>query len=249
MRQIKWWILPVVAAFAIILPVGAAQVRSQNVGTDTVIGEDGQVNEVTERTGDYVRNKIEEMKALQEAQKAAAKEEVLEKVRKRVVAMIENAVRRYEKVQTQVTNAEGLTEEEKTGIQEKITAQLEVMTNLKATVEEAETVAELKEAMTQVKSRFKLSLGLVRQAVSGVYGDRLDNILTKISGVYDKLNTKVEALADGEEKTELQALLSEAQVSLSGAKTYIDANDFIKAKGNLTNAHENLTEVADSLRN
>jgi hypothetical protein len=247
MSKLKY-ILPVlVLALFLAVPVGAARVRSQT-GTGEVIGEDGQVGEVVESTKEYIQKRVEEMKAMKEADRAAAKEASLARIKTRVEAMIANAVRRYERVLTQVEKAEGLSEVEKAAVSEKISAQIDAMNTLQGQVAEATTVEELKSIMVQVKSKFKFSLGLVRQAISGVYEDRLGNVAEKLVNVYTKLFEKVSALSDGEEKEELSALLAETQTLLTEAEANIEAGEFVVAKDNLVKAHENLQDVAEGVR-
>lgn len=247
MSKIKYLTLLLALTFVLAIPVSAAQIRVQNAKAEeasTTVSTDA-----TEKTSDYVKARIQELKDAKDTAKAELSATLMANIQTRVEAMIQNAVRRYERVQTQIQNAEGLTDAEKAELQTKVTAQIEAMNTLRTQVQAATTTTELKNVMTQVKTRFKLSLGLMRQAVSGVFEDRLNTALTKLTDVYTRLDEKVTALPDGDEKTELSALLAEAQSLLSEAKVNIDGGELETAKENLMDARDNLHEVAEALQN
>lgn len=241
MSKKKYILLSAVLTLLFVAPAYAAQTQKPSTRAE-------EARVAAESVGEYVQSRVQEMKQMRDAEKAAATEKVLERVRDKVRAMIENAVRRYERVEIQVENAKGLTTEEKSEMAEKISAQIEAMNTLKAEVQEAETVTELREVMSQVRSRFKLSLGLVRQAVSGVYEDRLEKVSARLGSVYENLTEKVDELDEGEEKQGLQSILAEAQVALADAEANIAEKEFVLAKQNLTTAHENLKKVAEGLK-
>jgi uncharacterized protein YqgV (UPF0045/DUF77 family) len=249
MSKTKWLTAGLMLTFVLAIPVSAAQMRVQNAKAEEAVVATDATEDVTEKTSEYVKSRIEEMKEMKAAAKVTATEAVVERVRARVEAMIQRAVQRYEKVQTQVRTAEGLTSEEKTAIEAKVTAQIEAMNTLRIQVQAADTAEELKNVMTQVKTRFKFSLGLMRQTVSGVFEDRLNVVLTKLTDVYTRLSEKVALLPVGDGKTELSALLAEAQASLSEAKVNIDADDLTSAKEDLLAARDNLHLVAEALTN
>lgn len=232
-------------AFVFAVPVYAAQTKNQNANARAAEQAEAPVYN---GVAGYVRNELESMGTKSASEKEAATEAILERLRERVEAMVQNAIRRYEQVQTQVKNAEGLTDAEKEAVQARIMTQIQAMNTIRTQLREADTVQEMKQVMAQVKTRFKFSLGEVRQAVKGVFKARLEKILTNLTTVYGKLETKVSALSDGDTKTELEALLAEAQASLTSAKTNIEAGELEAAKADLVNAHKVLVEVVGGLK-
>jgi hypothetical protein len=121
------------------------------------------------------------------------------------------------------------------------------MNELKTQVQAAVTVEEVKAVMVQVKTRFKYSLGLVRQEIKGVHTDKLNEIVGKLTSLHEKLTAKVSAMADGEEKTSLDLLLSKAESFIANAKAKITAGNLEDAKEDLESAKETLKEVASKL--
>jgi hypothetical protein len=160
--------------------------------------------------GEYVENRVKELKEAKDEDKDEIRKDVLTKVKERANKAIANAIKKYEKVKEKVREAENITEDKKTEIIAKIDAQIASMNELKTQVQAAVTVEEVKAVMVQVKTRFKYSLGLVRQEIKGVHTDKLNEIVGKLTSLHEKLTAKVSAMADGEEKTSLDILLSKA---------------------------------------
>jgi hypothetical protein len=183
-------------------------------------------------TGEYVQTHVKELKE--------AKEEDKEDIRK-------DAIKKYEKVKEKVGEAENITEEKKTEILAKIDAQIASMNELKTQVQAAVTVEEVKAVMIQVKTRFKYSLGLVRQEIKGVHADKLNEIVGKLTNLHEKLTVKVAAMTAGEEKTSLELLLSKGESFIVNAKAKITSGDLEDAKEDLESAKETLKEVASKL--
>lgn len=232
--------LAVVPVFSV---VSAQQVRNQAVEVE----EDADTSDDTV-TGTEEKNRVRVSEDDSNASENAVKsrEEATLRIKEKVENAIANAVRRYERVKTQVQNC-NLTDEEKTAILEKVEAQITAMNTLENQVKVAETAEEVKNVMTQLRTRFKYSLGVVRQAVKGVYEDRLTNVSEKINSVYEKIEARVEALPDGGEKDDLTALLSEAKVLIDSADAKLAEGDLVGAKEDYIDAHAVLHEIVETL--
>jgi hypothetical protein len=103
--------------------------------------------------------------------------------------------------------------------------------------------------MTKLKTRFKYSLGLVRQSIKGVYEDRLSNIAEKIQIPYEKILKQVELLSDSDEKDNLLTELSTANSLIVSAQSKIESGELDLAKADLISARAILVSVVTSLKN
>ncbi|MDD3481127.1 MAG: hypothetical protein PHW75_02810 [Patescibacteria group bacterium] len=222
--------------------VNAQQVRNQ------VVEVEEETEDETDTTGTEVKTRVRVSEEDSNASDNATKtrEEAIERIKEKAENAIANAVRRYERVKTQVQNC-NLTDEEKTQIVEKIDTQITAMNTLTNQVQVAQTADEVKNVMTQLKTRFKFSLGVVRQAVKGVYEDRLTNVSEKINAVYEKIEARVTALPEGDEKDDLVSLLSEAKILIESADAKLAASDLVGAKEDYVDAHAVLHEIVELL--
>ncbi len=215
---------------------------------DSTITSNNEQDDEVESTGEYVKKRNREMENSTDTEKEKKRAEIAERVQEKSMHAMQNAIKRYERVKTQVQNS-NLSETEKADIVAKLDTQISSMNALKIQIENAKTYDEVKNIMTQLKTRFKYSLGVVRQSIKGVFEDRLENILEKITTVYTRTSEKVDALPKSETKDDLSASLSQIQDLLVSAKTNIENNNPTQTKKDLTDARELLVNVVKSLKN
>jgi len=170
------------------------------------------------------------------------KEEKIERIAQKALHAIDSAIRRYERVRLQVEKS-SLKEGQKEQVLATVEAQIQSMNTLRNQVKIAETAEEVKNVMTQLQTKFRYSLGLVRQAVKGVYEDRLENISEKINLVYEKIASKVSELSESDSKDELMALLAEARILIDSADAKLESGDLEGAASDYQSAHSTLHEI------
>ncbi len=206
-------------------------------------------NTVVESTGEYIKNRVRTLEnETEEGEKTRIREEVVARVKNKAELAIQAAVNRYNKVKNQVQNS-NLTDEEKAAVGATIDAQVQALNTLKNEVQVAKSVEEVKNVMTKLKTRFKYSLGLVRQSIKGVYEDRLSNIAEKIQIPYEKILKQVELLSDSDEKDNLLTELSTANSLIVSAQSKIESGELDLAKADLISARAILVSAVTSLKN
>jgi hypothetical protein len=202
-----------------------------------------------ESTGDFVKSRARLLEdQTEEGEKTKLREEIVEKVKTKAELAIQAAVNRYNRVRTQVQNS-NLTDEEKSAINATLDAQIQALNTLRNEVQVAQDVDEVKNVMTKLKTQYKYSLGLVRQAIKGVYEDRLSNIAEKIQIPYEKLLERVGALQDSGVKTDLLSKLTAVNDLIVSAQDKIIAGELDSAKDDLASARTILVSVVTALNN
>lgn len=197
--------------------------------------------------GNYLKNKGQEMKLQNEQKKDQVRAEVTERVKERLQFVIQNAVNRYERVKAQVNNS-NLTEEEKLEINNQIDAQIEKLDVLLAELDQIEDIAELKSVMKQVRSGFKISLGVVRQSVKGVYENRLTDVVERINVAFGRVSERVESLEEGDRKELLRERIAVVQELINEAVASIESGNLMEAQENLVLARTELREIIEEIR-
>lgn len=237
-------LLPMVTVLAVPANERANRVTTQESTEETVDGV-GEAKE--ESIGDFVRGKTKNLKNEDAATRVKVKAEITVRVRERLEKMIQNAVQRYEKVKTQVTNSD-LTEEEKDVILGQLDKQIAKLNILATEVGDVTDVAELKASLQKVRTGYKASLGLVRQSIRGVYEDRLTKISEQIEVPYTKISERVESLEEGGLKEELRQQLVEARGYIDSAMESMESGNLFEVKEYLVSAKEALKQVVLMLK-
>lgn len=232
-----------------LIPVFGVSATSPNDRSEKVRVQ--QMSEVVEdeeqSIGDYVREKTKNINSENAAKRVQIKAEVTMRVRERLQFMIQNAVKRYERVITQIRNS-NLEEDEKEKAIAQIEVQIEKLNLLSEELEEVTDVSQLKAALQKVRTGYKASLGLVRQSIKGVYEDRLTKVVERLEDAHKKLSEQVMTLEENESKEELTLKLDEAQEKINMAKENIEANDLFVAKEYLSEAREILLQILITIK-
>jgi chemotaxis regulatin CheY-phosphate phosphatase CheZ len=201
----------------------------------------------SENMSSYVRTQAQEMKKLNEEKKVQKRAEVTARVKERLQFVVQNAIKRYERVITQVNNS-NIDEEKKPEIISQIEAQIEKLNALLVELENVNDITELKNVMKQVRASHSASLGLVRQSISGVYEDRLNKVVEKMNIAVERVSGRVEAMEDGERKDYLKTQVAEAQELIGESLTSIESGNLMEAKENLLAARIILIQIVEELR-
>lgn len=202
--------------------------------------------EEEQKIGDYVKERTKNIKEKDAAERAKIRAEVTLKIQERLKAVIEKAIKRYEKVKIQIQNS-NLSEEEKNKVTVQLDEQIVKLNLLLVEVDGIENVNELRTTIKRVRADFKVSLGLVRQSIKGVLEDRLNEIVEKLERAHTRSSEVVAGLPEGAQKEELKILLKEAETQIEVAKNYINMGSFFEARESLGLARESLSEVALSI--
>lgn len=196
-----------------------------------------------------IKKKIEEMKSAGQARKEQIKAEVLTKAKNAAKKRIDNIISKYNRIKKRVASMKVISEDRKDELSAKIDAEIAKLETAKEKIDDAITVAEVKAVMEDVKTQTKNSVATIKEIVAAIHATHLENIVTKLTTILDKLTAKVTELKTaGKNVMEMEALQTQAKKSLADAKTHISSKEFKDAKEDILAARKTLVELSQKIK-
>lgn len=196
-----------------------------------------------------IQAKVQELKTARVGMRETIKAEILEKTKKVAMKAIDRSLSRYQKVADRVSEMPNISETEKAGVRMQIAADIEKLKLLKARVEAATTVEEVRSVMTELRTTLKVSKTAVAAKVDAIHATRLQGVTTKLTTILEKLSAKVSDLKNsGKNVAELEVIEASAKSKIETARTLIAANKLPEAKESILEARKSLIELAQKIK-
>lgn len=196
---------------------------------------------------DEIKEKIQELQAARAEERAEIKAELLVRVKERAKTRIDQIVAKYQKTKTRINKMPNISDDRKELLAVKIDTQIEAITTYKEKVDQAATVEEVRKVMADLKTQLRKSYNAVKEAVAAIHATHLENILTKLNTIMEKLEKNLTNL--GEKATpEMTTLKEEAAAFLTTAKTKLAANDLEGAKSDIQSARKSMVKLAEKIK-
>ncbi len=188
--------------------------------------------------------------AIQARQEAARKTK--EEKRKTVLLrLIDVQIKQLENTKDRVAKMPNIKADMKTSLDQKIIAAVSELNAEKAKVQAATTAEELKKLSAEIKDLIKAKQEIVKQIVQAILSSRVSDAVIKAEAQLAKLKTKIAELkARGQNVSQLETLLSDAEAKLGAAKadaTKESREDLKKAIDKLREAYQDMKNSAEKI--
>lgn len=229
----------VLAAFLLTPPVFARNIKAETAGQNGL--------STSQDSPAKIRETIENLKLERTEVQEQKKIQLLERVKTLAQKKLQNLIKRYTQIKTRVNKMTVISTERKAELSTKIDAEIAKIEAAKEKVTAATTAAEVKTVMDEIKAQTKNSVNLVKEVVAGIHATHLENIITKLNTILEKLTAKVTELT-ATDKTVYETLQADAKESLDAAKVKITAKDFKGAKTDILAARKSLVELSQKIK-
>ena len=194
------------------------------------------------------RGQAKREEAQQKREEARQKRE--DKRKETLLRLVDIQIKHWNKVNERVERMPNITDDLKAQLASEVDAAVQNLNSQKAKIEGAEGREEIKTLAKEIRASFKSKREVIKSIVDAIHASRANNAIAKAEERAAAIKAKVKELKDqGEDTTELEAELEDAEEGIDDAGDAIGRKAFREANEDLKGAYQNFRNIAQKAKN